>query len=76
LANKETEETRMSGLFPPLRKGSSDRQARINKLRTMLQNKGDKTEEQIIAQFCYEEAVSIRTTREYLDILKLSGILK
>jgi hypothetical protein len=65
-----------SGLFPPLRKGSSNRQARINKLKTMLQNKNDKTEEEIIATFCYEEAVSIRVAREYLQILKLSGVLK
>jgi len=63
-------------IFPPLRKGSSDRQARINKLKTMLLGKGDKTEEQIIAQFCYEEAVSIRIANEYLVILYLAGILK
>lgn len=66
----------MSGLFPTLRKGSSDRQARINKLRTMLQNKGDKTDKEIIAQFCYEEAVSIRIAHEYLEILYLAGIMK
>jgi len=63
-------------IFPPLRKGSSDRQARINKLKTMLLGKSDKTEEQIIAQFCYEEAVSIRIANEYLAILYLAGILK
>lgn len=62
-------------IFPPLRKGSSDRQARINKLKIMLQNKSDKTEEQVIAQFCYEEAVSIRIAHEYLSILKLAGII-
>jgi hypothetical protein len=66
----------MSGLFPPLRKGSADRQARINKLKTMLQNKGDKTTEQIVAQFCYEEAVSFRIANEYLRILDLAGIIK
>jgi hypothetical protein len=66
----------VSGLFSPLRKGSSDRQARINKLRVMLQNKGEKSEEEILAKFCYEEAVSIRITREYLKILELAGILK
>ena len=66
----------MSGIFPPLRKGSADRQARINKLKSMIQNKNDKTEEQIIAQFCYEEAVSIRIAQEYLGILYLAGILK
>lgn len=41
----------------------------------MLLNKGDKTEDQIIAQFCYEEAVSIRIAHEYLTILKLAGII-
>jgi hypothetical protein len=41
----------------------------------MLLNKGEKTEEQIIAQFCYEEAVSIRIANEYLSILKLAGII-
>ena len=66
----------MSGIFPPLRKGSADRQARMIKLRTMLEGKGDKTEEEIIAQFCYEEAVSIRVAKEYLGILKLAGIYK
>lgn len=66
----------MSGIFPPLRKGSADRQARINKLKTMIQNKGDKSEETIIGQFCYEEAVSIRIAQEYLEILYLAGILK
>lgn len=66
----------MSGIFPPLRKGSADRQARINKLKIMLQNKGDKTVEEIIAKFCYEEAVSIRITREYLEILYLAEIIK
>jgi hypothetical protein len=66
----------LSGIYPPLRRGSSDRQARINKLKMMFQNKGNKTEEEIIARFCYEEAVSIRTAREYLEILKLSGVLK
>jgi hypothetical protein len=64
------------GLFPPLRKGSSDRLARINKLKAMLLNKSDKTEEQIIAQFCYEEAVSIRVTNEYIKILELANIIK
>jgi predicted transcriptional regulator len=59
-----------------LRKGSAERQARINKLKVMLTDKGDKTTEQIIAQFCYEEAVSIRVANEYLDILHLAGILK
>lgn len=63
------------GLYPPLRKGSSDRNARVNKLKTMLQNKGEKTEEEIIAQFCYEESVSIRVTHEYLNILKLAKII-
>lgn len=66
----------MSGIFPPLRRGSSERQARINKLKIMLTNKGDKTEDQIIAQFCYEEAVSVRVTNEYLKILELAGIIK
>jgi len=41
----------------------------------MLLGKGDKKEEEIIAQFCYEEAVSIRIAREYLSILKLAGII-
>ncbi len=59
-----------------LRKGSAERQARINKLNIMLADKGDKTTEQIIAQFCYEEAVSIRVANEYLKILELAGILK
>jgi len=63
-------------IFPPLRRGSSDRQARINKLKTMLLNKGDKSEEAIIGLFCYEEAVSIRIANEYLKILELAGILK
>ena len=66
----------MSGIFPPLRKGSSDRQARITKLRTMIQNKGDKSIDQIIGTFCLEEAVSIRIAREYLKILELAGIIK
>jgi hypothetical protein len=66
----------MSSIFPPLRKGSSDRQARINKLKIMLTNKGDKTEEQVVAQFCYEEVVSIRIANEYLKILELAGIIK
>jgi hypothetical protein len=66
----------LSGLFPPLRKGSADRHARINKLATMMRNKGDKTEKEILAKFCYEEAVSIRIAREYLEILYLAGIIK
>lgn len=59
-----------------LRKGSAERQARMNKLKVMLTDKGDKTTEQIIAQFCYEEAVSIRVASEYLKILESAGILK
>lgn len=66
----------MSGIFPPLRKGSSDRQARITKLRTMIQNKGDKSMDQIIGTFCFEEAVSIRVVKEYIKILELAGIIK
>jgi hypothetical protein len=63
-------------VFPPLRKGSSDRQARIVKLKTMMLNKGDKTTDQIMAQFCLEESVSIRIAKEYLSILELAGVLK
>jgi hypothetical protein len=63
-------------IFPALRKGSSDRQARMNKLKLLIANKGEKTEDEIIAQFCYEEAVSIRIAKEYLDILHLAGIIK
>ncbi len=66
----------MSGIFPPLRRGSSDRHARINKLATMMKNRGDKTVDQIIGQFCYEESVSIRVTKEYLEILYMAGIVK
>lgn len=66
----------MSGIFPPLRKGSSDRQARIVKLKSLIQNKGDKSMDQIIGTFCLEEAVSIRIANEYLKILKLSGVIK
>ena len=66
----------MSGLFPPLRKGSSDRHARVNKLASMMRNKGKKTTDEIIGQFCYEESVSIRVTKEYLEILFLAGIIK
>lgn len=66
----------MSGLFPPLRRGSSDRQARINKLAIMMKNKGDKMDKEILAKFCYEEVVSIRIAREYLEILYLAGIIK
>jgi hypothetical protein len=62
-------------IYPPLRKGSSDRQARINKLKTLLENRGDKTVDQIIAKFCYEEAVSIRMAHEYLNILEFAGIV-
>ena len=64
------------GLFPPLRKGSSDRQARVNKLAKMMREKGDKSQEEILAKFCYEEAVSIRAAKEYLEILFLAGIIK
>jgi hypothetical protein len=46
------------------------------KLKDMLENKGEKSEDEIIAQFCYEESVSIRVAREYLGILKLAGIYK
>ena len=66
----------MSGIFPPLRRGSSDRHARINKLATMIKNKDEKTVEEIIGQFCYEESVSIRVTKEYLEILYLANIIK
>ena len=66
----------MSGIFPPLRRGSSDRHARVNKLASMMKNKGDKTTDQIIGQFCYEESVSVRVTKEYLEILILAGIVK
>ena len=66
----------MSGIFPPLRRGSSDRHARVNKLASMMKNKGDKTTDQIIGQFCYEESVSVRLTKEYLEILILAGIVK
>lgn len=66
----------MSGIFPPLRRGSSDRHARINKLATMMKNKGTKTTDQIIGQFCYEESVSIRVAKEYLEILYLANIIK
>jgi hypothetical protein len=41
----------------------------------MMLGKGEKTEDEIIAQFCYEEAVSIRIAREYFSILKLAGII-
>lgn len=66
----------MSGLFPPLRRGSSDRHARVNKLASMMKNKGDRTTDEIIGQFCYEESVSIRVAKEYLEILFLAGIIK
>jgi hypothetical protein len=66
----------LSGIFPPLRRGSSDRHARINKLATMMKNKGTKTTDQIIGQFCYEESVSIRVAKEYLEILYLANIIK
>lgn len=66
----------MSGLFPPLRRGSSDRHARVNKLATMIKNKGDKTTDEVIGQFCYEESVSIRVAKEYLEILYFAKILK
>ena len=66
----------MSGIFPPLRRGSSDRHARINKLSTMIKNKGEKTDKEVIALFCYEENVSIRVAKEYLEILKLAGIIE
>jgi hypothetical protein len=66
----------MSGLYPPLRKGSSDRHARVNKLATMMKNKGEKTEREILGQFCYEESVSIRVAKEYLEILYLANIIK
>jgi len=66
----------MNGIFPPLRKGSSDRQARITKLRSMIQNKGDKSMDQIIGTFCFEETVSIRVAKEYKKILELAGIIK
>ena len=41
-----------------------------------MKNKGDKTTDQIIGQFCYEESVSVRVTKEYLEILILAGIVK
>lgn len=66
----------MSGLFPPLRKGSSDRHARVNKLATMIRGKGDKTIDEVIGKFCYDESVSIRVAKEYLEILFLAGIIK
>lgn len=66
----------MSGLFPPLRKGSEDRRARMNKLKTMLMNKGDKSEEQVIAQFCIEEGICLRKAKEYMSLLELAGLLK
>jgi|GEM_PF-3133234 hypothetical protein len=66
----------MSGLYPPLRKGSSDRHARINKLAKMMKEKENKSDKEIIALFCYEESVSVRVANEYLEILYLAGILK
>jgi hypothetical protein len=42
----------------------------------MIKNKGDKTTDQIIGQFCYEESVSIRVAKEYLEILYLANIIK
>lgn len=42
----------------------------------MLTDKGGKTTEQIIAKFCYEEAVSFRIANEYLKILELAGVIK
>ena len=63
-------------LYPSLRKGSSDRHARINKLASMMKNKEGKTDKEIIAKFCYEENVSIRVVHEYLEILYLAGILQ
>jgi Fe2+ or Zn2+ uptake regulation protein len=62
-------------IFTPLRKGSADRQARMNKLKILLSNKGEKTVDQILGQFCYEESISIRMAREYLHILELAGIV-
>jgi len=42
----------------------------------MIKNKDEKTVEEIIGQFCYEESVSIRVTKEYLEILYLANIIK
>ncbi len=59
----------MSGLFPPAKR---NRRERIKKLELALKEDGEKAQ-QIIANFCLSEGVSLRTVREYLRFLKLAG---
>ena len=60
-----------NGLFPPSKR---DRRARIRKLELALTTKEDtESYKSVIAKFCLNEGLSLRTIREYLRFLKLAG---
>jgi len=59
----------MSGIFPPAKR---NRRERVKKLELALKENGGKSQ-QIIANFCLSEGVSLRTVREYIKFLKLAG---
>lgn len=59
-----------SGLFPPPKR---DRRSRINKLKLILNDNQTDSPEKIVAKFCLNEGISLRTVREYLKFLKLTG---
>jgi len=59
----------------PLRRGTTmaDRRTRIEKLEKLIKEEGSKDLEALIAKFAYEEGISVRCAKEYLDMLKKSG---
>jgi hypothetical protein len=66
----------LSGILPPLRKGSVERRARIRKLEGLIKTMGPTDDlDKILAKFAYEEGISIRCAKEYVDLLKKAGVI-
>ena len=57
-------------------KGVEERQKRIQKLKEMLETEKEEPLKTILAKFCIETGVSMRTAREYYALLVNSGAVK
>ena len=57
-------------------KGVEERRKRIEKLRKMLENNKEESLKTILAKFCIETGVSMRTAREYYALLVNSGAVE
>lgn len=58
-------------------RGSSltDRRVRIQKLETLIKEKGIENIEKLLKEFAYAEGISLRCAREYYSVLKGAGVV-